>query len=367
MTHTPPTPPTPSSPELPSAAHLAATTTAGSADPGRLVDKFGRVMNYLRLAVNETCNLRCTYCMPAEGLPFRTGPEILQADEIIRVVRVCASLGVQKVRYTGGEPTLRRELIDLVRAAAQTPGIRSVHLTTNGLLLEKQARALREAGCTGLNISLDTLDADRFLKITRRAALPQVLGGLRAALAEGFPSIKLNVVALRGFNDDEIGAFAAMTRDEPIGVRFIELMPFDSKQIWKTGKFLSAERICKALAEAYPGLEPASGTSTEHHCFRIPGHRGTVSVIPAYTRSLCGACNRLRITADGKLRNCLYAHEEFDLLAPLREGASDDVLRERLQAAVGAKPRDGREAQALGSARAQGTAADRGSMTMIGG
>ena len=330
----------------------------------RLIDKFGRVMNYLRLAVNEVCNLRCTYCMPAEGLPFRIGPDILQADEIIRLVRVCASVGVEKVRYTGGEPTLRRDLLELIRAAADTPGVKSVHLTTNGLLLQKQATALRDAGCTGLNISLDTLDAARYLQISRRDALPQVLAGLRAALDAGFKSVKINVVALRDFNDQEIAAFVDLTRDEPIGIRFIELMPFDSKQIWKTGKFLSADRIVAALRELHPGMEHAAGTSTEHHSFRVPGYRGTVAVIPAYTRTLCGACNRLRITADGKIRNCLYAHEEFDLMSLMRSGADDDALRQRLIDAVVAKPRDGREAQELGSS---GSDADRTSMTRIGG
>lgn len=333
---------------------------------GPLVDTFGRVFDYLRIAVNETCNLRCVYCMPAEGLDFKTGSALLSADEIVRMVRIGASIGIRKVRFTGGEPTLRRDLLGIVEATASTRGIESVHLTTNGLLLARQAAALRAAGLTGINISIDSLDPAKYERISRRPAVDAALAGLFAACEAGFPSIKINAVALRGINDDEIGQFVELTRDHPIGVRFIELMPFDSHQIWKTGKFLSASAICELIRQAFPTIETAAGSSTEHHCFRVPNYAGNVAVIPAFTRSLCRGCDRIRLTADGKIRNCLYARTEFDLKPLLRGDADDTEIVAQLRDAVWQKARDGWVAQ-RDETDAPLTGETRDSMGQIGG
>ncbi len=330
-----------------------------------LVDRHGRVFTYLRLAVNEKCNLRCAYCMPEDGLALSPEADLLSLDEIARIVAVAAMCGVRKIRLTGGEPLLRKDLIEIVRCAATTPGIDSVHLTTNGMLLERHLDTLRGAGLTGLNISLDSLDPARFESITRRRGGEVVLGAVRAALRSGIPSVKLNAVALRGLNDDQFGDFVELTRDEPLGIRFIELMPFDDHQIWKTGRFLKADWIVDRLRMLYPNIEAADGSSTEHFVFRVPGYRGKVAVIPAYTRDLCGTCNRIRVTANGRIRNCLYASREFDLRELLRSGASDADVAARLREAMLAKAADGWSAQhEAGELR---IAFVRTSMTQIGG
>lgn len=329
---------------------------------GPLVDTFGRTFDYLRIAVTDACNLRCVYCMPEEGVAFAVRDELLTLDELTRVIRVVSKLGVSKIRFTGGEPLVRKDITELVRAASSTPGVESVHMTTNGVLLHRHAAALADAGLTGVNISLDTLDPERFLAITRRTGCDAVLAAIRLA-GERFRSVKVNVVAMRGFNDDELPAFVELTREQAITVRFIELMPFDAHQIWKTGKFFHADWIVEALREAVPSIEPASGSRTEHHVFHAPGHAGKVAVIPAYTRTLCGACNRIRLTADGKIRNCLYAEDEFDVRAVLRGGGSDDDVGAVFRRAMWAKHRDGWRAQ-----RATGPDdVHRTSMTQIGG
>jgi cyclic pyranopterin phosphate synthase len=344
---------------------------SGEATGTGLVDGFGRVHDYARIAVNERCNLRCIYCMPAEGLPFREGPALLTRDELLRVIRILSRLGVTKIRFTGGEPLLRKDLTSLVEGAVSEPGIESVHLTTNGFLLADNARALLDAGLTGVNVSLDTLDAAKFLTITRREGVERVLGAIRTAVRVGFPSVKVNVVALRGFNDDEIAGFAALTRDDPITVRFIELMPFDSDQVWKRGHFFSADWIVATLRRTFPGLEDASGTKTEHHVFRLPGHAGKVAVIPAYTRSLCSTCSRIRVTADGKVRNCLYSTREFELKRLLRSGRTDEEVARLFRAAVRAKLESGWDAQKRPESGdnhdPRASSGGRDSMTLIGG
>ncbi len=351
---------------VPSLPALAGPCLAHTDDvpSGALRDRFGRVLDYLRLAVNETCNLRCRYCMPAEGLPFRLGDELLRDEETVRLCRLAARLGTRKVRLTGGEPLLRRGLHEVIREVAATPGIKAVHLTTNGLLLAKQAATLAAAGLAGVNISLDTLKPQRFREITRRGGFDAVQAGLAAALAH-VPSVKLNVVALRGVNDDEFADFVELTRDASLGVRFIELMPFDAHQIWRTGRFLTAERICKRLQDLVPTLERTQGSSTEHHAFRVPGYQGTVAVIPAYTRSLCRSCNRLRITADGRVLNCLYAGDGPDLRNAMREGADDAELERLIRGAVEHKAATGWHAQR--AAKAEQQQSGRESMGQIGG
>ena len=325
-----------------------------------LSDQFGRTFDYLRIAVNEKCNLRCIYCMPEKGVPFKPENELLSTVEITRLVKIAASLGVKKVRFTGGEPLLRKDITELIQSAVGTPGIRSVHMTTNGIFLQSAISELQEAGLNGVNISLDTLNPERFKKITRRNGLAQVMAGLDAALATGSLLTKLNVVAMRNFNEDELDRFAGLTKDHEIVVRFIELMPFDSQQIWKTGKFYGVDQIISDLHQAFPHLVIDQGTRTEHNIYRVPGYRGKIAVIPAYSRHLCGACNRIRITADGKILNCLFSHEESNVIDRLRSGAGDNEIAELMKTAMRKKLENGWEAQKSGGEQ-------RDSMTQIGG
>jgi cyclic pyranopterin phosphate synthase len=332
-----------------------------------LQDRFGRVFDYLRIAVTDRCNLRCVYCMPEEGVNFTAQEKLLRTGEILRLIRVAAQLGVRKIRFTGGEPLVHKDIIALVGGAAQTPGIETVHLTTNGVLLRGLAGSLRQAGLYGLNISLDTLHAERFQKCTRRPGIETVLAGLDEALEFDFPSVKMNVVALRGFNDDEICGFAALTQRAPITVRFIELMPFDAHQIWRSGYFVSTETLLRRFKELYPNCEVAAGSATEYQIFQIPGHVGRVAFIPSYTRSLCSDCTRIRLTADGQIRNCLYSEKEFGLLDHLRNGGSDEDIARVLRQAMWEKLEDGRVAQRQAWERRGKNGGARESMTQIGG
>ena len=325
-----------------------------------ITDQFGRTFNYLRIAVNEKCNLRCIYCMPEEGVQFNPKNEILTTEEILRVVKVVSDLGVNKIRFTGGEPLLRGDITKLVGKSSSTPGIESVHLTTNGVLLDRYAGDLKESGLAGVNISIDTLNIEKYIQITRRDELVRAMEGLEAAKTAGIPSIKVNAVALRGFNDSEIVEFVELTKDYPLTVRFIELMPFDAHQIWKTGKFFSAEHIQKELKDHFPNIKITAGTATEHFIFQVPNYAGKVAVIPSYSRNLCGNCNRIRLTADGNIRNCLYAHNEFNLKELMRSGGTEEELKELMLSAMWKKPIDGWAAQKTGSD-------SRESMTQIGG
>jgi molybdenum cofactor biosynthesis protein A len=325
-----------------------------------IIDRFGRSFNYLRLALNEQCNLRCIYCMPEEGIDFRSEDKLLTTEEIFRLIKLTSKMGVSKIRFTGGEPLLRKDLSELVQFAHQCEGIESVHLTTNGLLLSKRIEELEKSGLSGINISLDTLDTDKFKKITRRDGLDMVLNSLQKALASNIQSIKLNIVAMRDFNDDELMDFVELTKDNDITVRFIELMPFDSHQIWKTGKFYGADDIVADIKKQVDALKPIDGSRTEHHIFRVNDYKGKVAVIPAYSRSLCGECNRIRITADGKLLNCLYSQDETNLRDAMRTGKTDMIIKEMIYGTMKKKFKDGWEAQKQGND-------NRESMTQIGG
>lgn len=329
-------------------------------DGNHVVDQHGRVFDYVRIAVNERCNLRCIYCMPEEGIDFLPQDQLLRPDEISRVVRILAKLQVRKIRFTGGEPLLRDDMAHLISETTATQGIESVHITTNGLLLRKHSDALYEAGLHGINISLETLDHEKFIKITRRDALEQVLDGLSLALSKPFPAVKINAVAMRDLNDEEIGDFVELTRENQLTVRFIELMPFDAHQIWKTGKFFGAEKILEELNSLYPRMVKKQGSATEEHVYRIPGYVGKLAVIPSFTRSLCGGCNRIRLTADGKIRNCLYSDNEFDVKGLLRHGGSDQKIASLFKRAMWLKLKDGWGAQHRGDHH-------RESMTQIGG
>ena len=323
-------------------------------------DRFGRTFNYLRLALNEQCNLRCIYCMPEEGINFRSEDKLLTTKEIIRLIKTISKMGVSKIRFTGGEPLLRKDLLKLVQFAKEVPGIESVHLTTNGLLLSKHIQELERAGLSGINISLDTLNSEKFKIITRRDGLNLVLNSLNKAMQSSIQSIKLNVVGMRDFNDDELMDFVRLTKENDITVRFVELMPFDSHQIWKTGKFYGADHILADIKNQVSELKPIDGSRTEHHIFRVDDYKGKVAVIPAYSRSLCGACNRIRITADGKLLNCLYSQNEINLRDAMRTGKTDMMIKDMIYGTMKKKFKDGWEAQNQGND-------NRESMTQIGG
>jgi cyclic pyranopterin phosphate synthase len=328
---------------------------------GLIKDRFGRIFDYLRISVIENCNLRCVYCMPEQGVEFTPAAKLLTAGEMERLVRILSGHGVTKIRYTGGEPLLRKDIVEIVRKTTAIKEVRSVHITTNGIFLKDKLHSFREAGLHGINLSLDTLKPDRFEKIARRPGMKTVLDNLFHTLELGFDSVKLNVVLMRNFNDDEIPAFCDLTRDHEITVRFIELMPFDAHQIWKTGHFFGVELMQKELDRIYPELKEAEGSSTEEHVFRVPGHKGKIALIPSYTRSLCRDCSRIRLTADGKIRNCLYAEDEFDVLALLRNHASDDDIVRFFRNAMWKKLSDGWEAQK------KPKSSQRSSMTQIGG
>jgi len=334
-----------------------------------LQDTFGRTFDYVRIAITEKCNLRCTYCMPEEGVDFKHGEQILSSEEILRIVSVLGRMGVKKVRFTGGEPLVRKDIVELVKGAASTPGIQAVHMTTNGIIFPKYAQQLRDAGLTGVNISLDTLDPTKFKKITRRVGEDKVLESIKIAQDLGFPRVKINNVLMRGFNDDELDVFCDLTKDNRVTVRFIEFMPFDANQIWETGEhFLSAETMIRHIKAKYPDIELASGTRTEHHIFQVPGHKGKIAIIPAFTRSLCGNCSRIRLTADGGIRNCLYSDEEFTLMDLIRSGCSDEDIVAKFRKAFHEKSKDGFESRkkaAVNESTIQFTG--RSSMTQIGG
>ncbi|WP_041468270.1 GTP 3',8-cyclase MoaA [Chloroherpeton thalassium] len=311
-----------------------------------LADRFGRRVNYLRVAVTDRCNFRCVYCMPEKGIRFKPATALLSAKEILRVIGLAGSLGVEKVRFTGGEPLLREDLPEILSEAAALPGIRSLHLTTNGLLLGKYLPALKKSGIHGVNISLDALQRERFRKITRRDAFQTVWENILQTLDAGIPEVKINVVALADLSESELVQFVALTQSHKVTVRFIELMPFNHEtESWRTNAFTSAKRVLRLLNEHFSGLIPLEGSATEQQCFAIRDHRGKVAIIPAYTRSMCGSCSRLRLTADGKLLNCLYAESGEELRDLLRLGISDEILLRTIQKAVFSKPKNGMLAQ----------------------
>ncbi len=277
--------------------------------------------------------------MPEEGVAARAHDEILRYEEIARVVRVAAEVGLKHVRLTGGEPLVRRDIVELVRQVARTPGIEEVSMTTNGVLLAAFAADLLAAGLRRVNVSLDTLDPERFRKITRWGNLNDVLGGVAAARAAGLEPVKINVVAVRGMNDDEAVAFAQRTRDEGWNVRFIEVMPLGAGEHWSADSYVSSAETRARIEEALGPLEPATleGSGPARY-WRLPGAGGVIGFISPISEHFCAACNRLRLTADGKLMPCLLSDRELDLRALLRGGADDAALRDLLLRAVAMKP-----------------------------
>jgi cyclic pyranopterin phosphate synthase len=308
-----------------------------------LVDTFGRIHNNLRISVTDRCNLRCTYCMPEE-VTFLDKSALLSFEEMTHFARVAASLGVNKIRLTGGEPLLRRDLPTLVRMIAAIPGIDDIGLTTNGLLLANQAKALCDAGLRRLNVSLDTLDPGRFFELSRRDGLPQVLAGLAAAKAARFAPIKLNAVAIRGFIEHDAVPLARFCREEGFELRFIEYMPIGADS-WEREKVVFAHELLEWLEAGIAPLAPAADYDPRSPAmdFEYGDGRGRVGIIASVSRPFCRSCNRIRLTAEGKLRNCLFAHDEVDVKPLLRAvPADDDALRAALTANVWAK-REGHE------------------------
>jgi cyclic pyranopterin phosphate synthase len=308
------------------------SSTGGAHD---LVDPFGRVVRDLRISVTDRCNFRCTYCMP-EDMQWMPRSEILSFEEIERLARICVErFGFDGIRLTGGEPTIRAHITTLVAKLSEL-GV-DLAMTTNGATLRNCADDLRRAGLNRLNISLDTLDRAKFEKMTRRDELDNVLAGIQAAKRAGFDQVKINAVVERDVNDDELVALARFGRDEGIEVRFIEFMPLDASDEWQRATVVGQDEIVAALAAEWP-LEqvPARGAAPADRWRYLDGG-GTVGVIPTVTKPFCGDCDRVRLTADGQFRTCLFATDEFDLRAAMRSGESDDQLAARIEGAVGTK------------------------------
>lgn len=316
-------------------------------------DGHGRTIDYLRISLTDRCNLRCIYCMPEEGIDLIEHEDILRIEEIQRIVRVATRIGIKSVRLTGGEPTVRRGIEDLISDIVSLPEIRNVSLTTNGILLPKMARRLREAGLSRVNISLDTLDRRQYAQITRRDCLPEALAGIDAALEAGLDPVKINAVTVRSLNQDYFD-FAKMSIDRPLHVRFIEYMPvgesagFDGlgwgEQDVYPSEQLVADINARAVERGFSPLAALDGASCPigwgpARYFSFSGAKGTVGVISPRSRHFCGDCNRLRLTADGKLRPCLFSDREFDVRAALRTGGEEAVYAVFLEA-LGEKPDD---------------------------
>src|ERR687886_1361695 len=307
--------------------------SACAMDP--LVEGWGRRIESVRISVTEKCNFRCTYCMPAEGLEWLRRDEILTFEEIARLTTILAAMGVREVRLTGGEPLVRRDVPELVRMLARIPGVDDLSLTTNGILLRKQARALVDAGLRRINVSLDSLDHVRFAQITRRDALDQVLSGL--AEAERYPElrpIKINCVAIKGFTEEEVPALAELARRKPYVVRFIEFMPLDADMTWRGDQVLTGAEIRALIEERWPLVEiPAKPSSTSRR-YRFADGAGEVGFVNPVSEPFCSACDRIRVTADGQLRTCLFSRREWDLKTPLRDGSSDEEIVAAIRWAV---------------------------------
>lgn len=306
---------------------------------GVLVDRYDRVARDLRVSLTDKCNLRCTYCMPAEGLPWLAGPELLTDEEIVRLVRVAVErLGVTEVRFTGGEPLIRSGLVDIVTTVAALKPRPRVSLTTNGIGLDRLAPALRSAGLDRVNVSLDTLDPARFTQLTRRPRLDAVLAGLAGAAAAGLSPVKINSVLMRGVNEDEAPALLRFAVDHDYQLRIIEQMPLDAQHGWDRDTMVTAEEILTSLRTAFDlSPDPAERGAAPAETWLVDGGPARVGVIASVTRPFCGDCDRTRLTADGQVRACLFATEESDLRAALRTGADDDELARRWRTAMWGK------------------------------
>ena len=338
-------------------------------DPLR--DGYSRVIDYLRLSVTDRCNLRCIYCMPVEGVAPWRHVEILSYEELTRIVGIAAGLGVRKVRITGGEPLTRKNITFLVESIAKVAGIEDLSMTTNGVLLERYAQELAGAGLRRVNVSIDSFRPERYREITRGGDLAVVLRGISAAEKAGLKPVKINMVPIRGLNDDEVEDIARLTLETDWQVRFIELMPTGSLDFWSPDKYVTTDDIRKRI-EAIAPLEPVKVRSKgPSRYFRLAGAQGVIGFISALTHHFCSDCNRLRLTADGKLRPCLFSETEIDLRSPLRGGADDAEIARLLKLAIEVKP----EGHTIGSRAEKGEASGCGTsgaaarkpMSRIGG
>lgn len=306
------------------------------------LDRFQREIDYLRISLTDHCNLRCVYCMPLEGAAYAPLEGLLTAGEIERVARAAASIGFRKIRLTGGEPTLRPDLVDIVRRIARVPGIRDVALTTNGILLPKLAPALADAGLKRVNVHVDSLDPERFARVMRWGRLDDVLAGIEAACAAGFTPLKLNCVVVGGYNEEDVVEMARLTQTRDWHVRFIELMPLGGGECARvaTSSFVSNGDTRRRIEEALGALEelPATSPSDESRNFRLRDGAGVIGFISPVSEPYCGSCNRMRLTADGRFHLCLLRDDELDVRAALRDGADDERIAAILLRAVGAKP-----------------------------
>jgi len=303
------------------------------------IDRFGRNVHYLRISLTDKCNLRCTYCMP-ENMIFRPTAELMQDDELLRLVQLFALLGFDKFRLTGGEPTVRLGVVNLVRQIAAVPGVNSLSMTTNGVLLKKLARPLKAAGLQRVNVSLDTLDAGRFNKITRRGKFDDVWEGILEAEQAGLTPIKLNAVVARGFNDCDVVDLARLTYAHPWQMRFIEMMPFAGATDFQQSQVVKAEEMQEKIVAALGPLEMINDgvLDGEARIYRLAGAQGELGFISSVSLPFCATCGRARLTADGKLRLCLLRENEVDLLTPLRQGASLEDLRQVIVNGIWHKP-----------------------------
>ena len=337
---------------------IAPLPAAYAIDP--MSDSYGRRINYLRISLTDACNLRCVYCMP-EDMNFRPRHELMTDAEILFLVKVGASLGVNKIRLTGGEPTVRPNLVELVRAIASTPGIKDLAMTTNGLLLPKLAKPLAQAGMKRVNISIDTVNAEKFHRITRWGKIDDVWAAIQAAEEAGLTPVKLNCVVVRNFNDSEdMVELARLTLENDWDVRFIEMMPFGEITDFQQTNVVTYKEMRGRIEQAFGPLEEASYDFVDpSRPFKIPGAMGTLGFISSVTEPFCQGCGRVRLTADGKLRLCLLRDDEVDLLTPLRAGANFEELRTLMREGSFHKP--------WGHGLSQGIVAESRSMNQIGG
>ena len=304
-----------------------------------LKDTFNRTIDYIRISITDRCNLRCVYCMPSGGVKFLEHRDILQYEEIERILRVAVHTGMRKVRITGGEPLVRRNITDLIKMIKGIEGIHQLSMTTNGILLERYAEPLAEAGLDRVNVSLDSLKPDRFREITRGGVLDAVLRGIEAAEKAGLTPIKINMVPMRGVNDDEIAEFAKMTLTSPYQVRFIEFMPFVTEDMWNREKFISTEEIQSRVEQVGTLLPAKMKRSGPARYFTFEGAAGVIGFISPISNHFCKECNRLRLTADGKLRPCLFSETEIDLKPALRNNGSDEEIRRLIELSIAVKPK----------------------------
>jgi cyclic pyranopterin phosphate synthase len=306
----------------------------------KLIDQFGRQITYLRLSVTDRCNLRCRYCIPPTGINLIPRNEILSYEEMYRLTKVAVKCGINKLRITGGEPLIRRNIVDLISMLFQIEGLDDLGLTTNSTNLETTAKDLYQAGLRHINISLDTLNEAKYRWITRGAELTKTWLGIEKALQVGFQPLKLNVVVIKGFNDDELLPFARLTLKFPLAIRFIEFMPFNNRRFWSRTRYIPSQKMrdrINAQEELIP-CHPTGGQGIAQS-YRLAKGLGTVNFISPLSDNFCSACNRLRLTADGHLRSCLFSGQEMDIKTPLRQGADDEKLASFFKRAAAQKPR----------------------------